>query len=115
MAGDLPPNSRVTEARWAAAALITILPTRGLPVKKIWSNGRDSSPVATSSPPCNTVTSPSNTSSTISAMSWEVCGVNSEGFSTATLPAARHDTSGPTDRLKGKFQGERTRHTPLGS
>ncbi len=35
MAGDFPPNSRVTEVKFSAAAFITSLPTAGLPVKKI--------------------------------------------------------------------------------
>ena len=35
MAGDFPPNSSVTEVRCSAAARITILPTAGLPVKKM--------------------------------------------------------------------------------
>src|SRR3546814_7761809 len=47
--GDLPPSSSVTEVRCFAAAAITILPTCGLPVKKMWSKGRSSSACETRS------------------------------------------------------------------
>lgn len=36
--GDLPPSSRQTGVKCSAAAFITILPTRGDPVKKILSH-----------------------------------------------------------------------------
>ena len=51
MTGDLPPSSSVTEARVFAAAAITIRPTAGEPVKKIWSKGRASSASATALSP----------------------------------------------------------------
>ena len=35
IAGDLPPNSSVTEVKCLAAAAITTFPMAGLPVKKI--------------------------------------------------------------------------------
>lgn len=37
--GFLPPSSRVTGVRLAAASRATDLPTTGDPVKKRWSNG----------------------------------------------------------------------------
>ena len=48
MVGDFPPNSKVTEARFLAAAFITILPIEGAPVKKIWLNGNSKSAVEVS-------------------------------------------------------------------
>ena len=42
-------------------------------------------------------------------------GVSSLGFSTAQLPAAIAETSGPRVRLNGKFQGEMISTTPFGS
>ena len=36
--GDLPPSSRETGVRFLAAAAATMRPTRGLPVRKMWSH-----------------------------------------------------------------------------
>jgi hypothetical protein len=49
------------------------------------------------------------------AIKAEEFGVISEGFIIAVLPAAIAEIKGPKVRLKGKFQGETIRQTPLGS
>ena len=51
---------------------------------------------------------------TISRTSSEQAGVYSEGFRIARLPAASMSTSGPSERSKGKFQGDMLPITPLG-
>jgi len=114
--GDFPPNSRVTVLRFSAAAFMTIFPTPGEPVKKIWSKGSLSSARDTSIFPSTIVISFSGKSClTIFAITAEVRGVSSEGFKMAVFPAAIADTSGPKVRFTGKFQGEIIRQVPFGS
>ncbi len=102
MAGDFPPNSRVTEARCSAADFITSLATPGDPVKKMGSNGNFKSSAATSAPPSTTKT---NDGSKISVHNRlriaDVLGVSSDGFTITTFPAAKAETNGPIHKLKG--------------
>ena len=51
----------------------------------------------------------------MSAITFEICGVISEGFKITVLPAAIAETKGPKVRFSGKFHGEIIRQTPLGS
>ena len=114
--GDFPPNSSVTEAKCLAAADITILPTLGEPVKKIWLKGNCNNCVEASTSPSNNATSSSEkTFATISAIKAEEFGVISEGFIITALPAAMADTNGPKVKLNGKFHGDIIKQTPLGS
>ena len=102
MVGDLPPNSSVTEVRCLAAAAITILPTAGEPVKKMWSNGSASSAVEVAASPSKIATSSSvKHSFTIFTITAVVCGVISLGFKIAVLPAEMADTSGTKQRFTG--------------
>ncbi|WVZ22062.1 hypothetical protein V8G54_000606 [Vigna mungo] len=55
MAGHFPPNSRVTGVKFFAAADMTMLPTLGLPVKKILSHFCCSSCSQTFDPPSITL------------------------------------------------------------
>ena len=48
-------------------------------------------------------------------INFELAGENSDGFSNTVFPAAMALTNGIRLRLKGKFQGERMRTTPLDS
>src|SRR3546814_7651421 len=71
-------SSSVTEVRCFAAAAITILPTCGLPVKKMWSKGRSSSACETEASPSQTATRfAGKVSSTICRMTDDVAGVSS--------------------------------------
>jgi len=116
MVGDLPPSSRVTEARCFDAAAITILPIAGAPVKKMWLKGSASAAVEVSMPPSITATSlSSNTSSMMLLMIADACGVCSEGLSMTQFPAATALITGPKVRFTGKFHGAMTNTTPLGS
>jgi hypothetical protein len=89
----------VTEASTFAAAAITIRPTAGEPVKKIWSKGRARSSSATVLSPSTTVTrSGGKVSAIIRAIRALETGVSSDGFRIAAFPAARHEASGPSAR-----------------
>ena len=102
IAGDLPPSSSVTEARFFAAAAITIFPTRVLPVKKTWSNGSSRSASATAASPSIIATSFSGKASARSARRARlVSGTFSEGLMITTLPAATAPTSGQRTREAG--------------
>jgi hypothetical protein len=102
IAGDFPPSSRVTEVRFSAAAFITILPTAGLPVKNIWSNGKDKRAWDTATPPSHADTIlGSKISSHILLISAETLGVISDGLMITLFPAASAETRGPAARLKG--------------
>ncbi len=95
--GDLPPSSSVTLARCLAAAAITILPTRVLPVKKMWLNGSSSSAVATLTSPSNSATSfSSNTSRMITPAIFAVAGQRSVSLTMQVLPAATAAATGPS-------------------
>ena len=114
--GDLPPSSSVTVARCLAAAAITILPTRVLPVKKMWLNGSSSSACATSTSPSNSATSfSSNTSRMILPATRAVAGHRSVSLTMQQLPAATAAATGPSVSPSGKFHGPRIRHTPRAS
>ena len=116
MTGDLPPSSSVTLARCRAAAAITSLPTRVLPVKKMWLKGSSSSAVATFTSPSNTATSfSSKASRTIFAATRAVAGHRSVSFTMQQLPAAMAAASGPITSPSGKFHGPRIRQTPRAS
>ena len=88
--GALPPSSRWTRFRSAAAAAATSMPARTLPVMETmagvgWSTS--SRPVSRS--PHTTLKAPSGRNSDmISAISRVEAGVVSDGFSTMVLPAA---------------------------
>ena len=100
--GDLPPSSSVTLVRCLAAAAITTLPMTGEPVKKMWSNGRLSSSVETSTSPSITATSSSgNTSRMMRDISAAACGVISDGLMMTVLPAAMAEARGPKLRFTG--------------
>src|SRR3984893_14905835 len=100
--GDLPPSSRVTEARCLAAAANLTLPTAGLPVKKTWSKGSSSSFVDKSASPSNAaISSGAKDSRIILVMSAEQAGLISDGFRIAGQPAAIADAKGPSSRLIG--------------
>ncbi len=102
MAGHLPPSSSVTGVRCFAAAAITTRPTRELPVKKILSNRSRNKASATSAPPVTTeMNSSAKFSRTSVAMVPAVRGANSEGLSSAQLPAAMALTSGVTSSCTG--------------
>ena len=100
MVGDLPPSSSVTLVRCLAAAAMTTLPIAGEPVKKMWSKGRASNIVDTAVSPSKIATSSSvKISLTIFTITAVRCGVISDGFRIAVLPAAMAETSGPNDRF----------------
>src|SRR5450631_4051714 len=102
IAGDLPPSSSVTLVKCLAAATITILPTVGDPVKKIWSNGRSSSICDVASPPSKSATSDAGKTSAMTLrIRDDTAGVISEGLMMTVLPAASAETSGPKHRLNG--------------
>ena len=95
MVGFFPPSSRTAGVRCLAAAWCTILPTCGLPVKKIRSHFWDRSAVVSGTPPSTTaIASRSRYFGTISAVCSAHASAISDGFSTAVFPAAMAATSG---------------------
>ena len=80
-AGDLPPSSRVTGVRLAAAAAITLRPTAVEPVNSRWSSGRAAKAAPTSAPPTATATrSGGNTVASSLRRNALVCGLCSDGL-----------------------------------
>ena len=116
MVGFLPPSSSTAGVRFCAAALCTIFPTGGLPVKKIRSHFWASSAVVSGIPPSTTATaSGSRYLGTISAVCAAVASAISDGFSTAVFPAAIAATSGASVSMYGSFQAPMIKVTPNGS
>ena len=113
--GDLPPSSSVTGTRLRAAAVSTCRAMLVAPVKIMWSKGSEVKACPTSGPPQNVVTSVgSKASATMSSITLDVSGVNSDGLIIARLPAARMPASGWNTIDTGKFQGATIPTTPLG-
>ena len=105
----------MTGTRLAAAAFITWRAIEVAPVNTRWSKARSEKACPTSGPPGNTaISSSSNASANILAISSEVAGVNSDGLIIARLPAASTPASGAKVRFTGKFQGLMMPTTPLG-
>ena len=97
MQGLLPPSSRVTGVRLAAAARMMWRPTVVEPVNSRWSNGRLENAWATSTSPLITATCSSGKVSAISfSSSAPVRGVASLILIITRLPAARAVISGTT-------------------
>ena len=88
--GALPPSSRWTRFRSAAAAVATSMPARTLPViETIAGIGCSTRARPVSRSPQTTLKTPGGRcSATISASSSVLTGVVSEGLSTIVLPAA---------------------------
>ena len=108
MNGLLPPNSRVNPFPLPAVALRIILPTSVEPVKATLSMSLCSvinAPVLPS--PVTMLTTPggSPTELQISAKTSAEIDVNSAGFRTTVLPAARAGAIFHASISKGKFQG----------
>ena len=117
MTGDLPPSSSVTLARCLAAAAITTLPTRVLPVKKMWLNGSSSRAVATFTSPSNSATSFSSKASP-DDLAGDACGGRAQvrEFHHAAVASGYRGRQGArAPDPSGKFQGPRIRHTPRAS
>ncbi len=90
MTGALPPSSRWTRLRSAAAEAATSMPARTLPVIDTMAGvGCSTSALPLSRSPHTTLSTPGGRcSATISARSRVETGVVSEGLSTIVLPAA---------------------------
>ena len=102
MAGDLPPSSRVSGVRFAAAAAMTLRPTAVEPVNTRWSNGNAANAPARSAPPSATATREAGkTSASSECRKREVRGVCSDGLRNTWLPAAIAVASGISARLTG--------------
>src|ERR1700722_18950352 len=119
MNGDLPPSSKDTGVRFAAASPYTVWAVAGEPVKATRSTpGCPVSGAPASAPvPCTTLSTPGGTpaSSARSPSSEQVSGAHSGGLSTTALPAA---SAGPTRQvasMNGAFHGVDTATTPDGS
>ncbi|SHW13276.1 Uncharacterised protein [Mycobacteroides abscessus subsp. abscessus] len=99
MTGLLPPSSRVTGVSVGAAPAMINFPTSVPPVNSAWSNPSASSAcVVAPSPSTIRRASASRYCGSRRASSDEVAGANSDGFSTAQLPAAKAATRGATLR-----------------
>ena len=113
--GDFPPSSSVTGTRFFEAAAMMWRATLVAPVNTMWSKASEENACPTSGPPVTTaISAGSKILPTISSMSWEVAGVNSDGLIIARLPAAMTPASGSNTIPSGKFQGAMTPTTPLG-
>ena len=85
-------------------------------MKKIWLNGLSKRASATLASPSKRATSfSSKRSLTISAITLDEWGVNSDGFIITQLPAAIADIKGLIVKLNGKFHGVMIKTTPFGS
>ncbi len=102
--------------RLCAACAITFLPVAAEPVNITMSTSSTSA-APVSPRPVATWKVPSGRphSASISAISSEVRGVTSDGFSTTALPAARAGMQSPNELLSGKFHGPITPTTPSGA
>ena len=99
-----------------AAAAITSLPTRVLPVKKMWLKGSSSRRAATPTSPSNRATSSSEKAERMMRPATRaVAGHRSVSLTMQQLPAPMAAASGPSVRPRGKFHGPRIRHTPRAS
>ena len=108
--GFLPPSSSTAGVRFFAAAWWMILPTGGLPVKKIRSHCCSSSAVVSGMPPPTTVTaSGSRYFGIISAVCSADASETSDGFRTAVFPPATAATSGASVSMYGSFQAPMTK------
>ena len=102
MAGDLPPSSRVTGVRLAAAARATWRPTAVDPVKNRWSKGRRTNALPSSASPVSTAhSSGAKAAPTSSASSCDSRGVISLGLIITRLPAASAATAGASASCSG--------------
>ena len=119
MSGDLPPSSKLTGVRLAAAAAPMARAVAGEPVNEMRRTSRFATRAAPASgpSPCTTLSTPAGTpaSSARSASIDAVIGVHSAGFNTTVLPAAR---AGPTFQqasISGAFHGVMSAVGPAGS
>ena len=115
---DLPPNSKCTGVRFAAAAAMTCRAVCPPPVKAMRSMSADPASAApvTAPLPLTTLSVPGGKpASSISATIRNTdSGVNSDGFSTAVLPKARLDAICMLASASGAFQGANKAATPAG-
>src|SRR5437879_10817376 len=107
MTGALPPSSRWTRLRSAAAAWATSIPARTLPViDAIAGTGCDTSAAPVVRSPHTTLnTTAGRNSAMISAISSVLSGVVSDGFSTTVLPDAIAGAHFHNAITIGKLQG----------
>ena len=102
IAGDLPPSSSVTGVKFFAAACATSRPTAVDPVNIRWSKGSAAKALPTTASPVTTWTSSgAKIPATAVRRAAENCGVSSEGFTIARLPAASAPISGASASCSG--------------
>ena len=115
----MPPSSKLTGVRLAAAAWPIARPVADSPVNVIRSTPRCSvsaEPAESGPKPCTTLSTPGGSPASVASRASRVAdsGVSSAGLSTTVLPQASagaifHDSS-----ISGKFQGEIAATTPAG-
>ncbi len=116
MVGFLPPSSSTHGVKFLAAAWWTILPTWGLPVKKMKSHFCARRAVVSGTAPSTTETTRGSKYFGVNlAATVEQATASSDGFSTAVLPAASAAASGWNNSMNGSFQAPIISATPNGS
>jgi hypothetical protein len=113
----LPPSSRLTGVRLAAAARAIARPVADSPVNTMRSIAGDSvshCPAASGPKPCTTLSTPSGkpARSASRAMIVADAGESSAGLSTTVLPQASAGTIFHVSSISGKFQGAMAAATP---
>ncbi len=113
---SLPPSSKVTGVRFAAAERITSLPVSVLPVNTILFTPGDAARALLVPGPWIAMTRSSGKpdSLNISDISCPVRGVSLDGFSITELPAATAATVCVKGIARGKLKGAITATTPSG-
>ena len=118
MLADLPPSSKWTGVRFAAAAAITclaVLPPPVNPMRSISGEPASAAPVTAPLPFTTLIVPGGRPASSINATNFKMeSGVNSEGFSTQVLPNARLEAICMLARASGAFHGANNAATPAG-
>ena len=115
MLGDLPPSSRASGVRWAAAAAISARAVAVPPVKLILSTpGWPTSAAPAAAPPTTTLSTPGGrpASAASSAKRSTPNGASSGGLATTALPAARAGAAFWPMPIIEPFHGGMTATTP---
>ena len=115
MAGDLPPNSRITGVRFSAAEAITFLPVAPEPVKIMRSKASLENSMPT--PPVSSMKTSLSSGKYLgeSSLSRRVSErLFSDILTITRLPAANAIAIWDTDRNTGKFHGIMRPTTPRG-
>ena len=114
--GSLPPSSRITRFRPAAASCMMRMPVARLPVKTMRSTSASTSARPTSPAPCTTCsTSAGKCLASVCAQRSAHSGVSSLGFRMTVLPATSAGSTLWCGMSTGKFHGVMATHTPKAS